>query len=154
MGRRPRDHDRDAEAIKAAAERLLAGTPLRSASGRLTATELIAESGLRRDVVYPRHQGLVDEFRLRAKAQGVVPTAMQDLAAKYSEVLAELEETKALLAEERELSAYLRRSAVELSIEVENVLREQEEAEDAAVVPFPRRDWWSRPPGAGPRLRQ
>ncbi|MER5493445.1 hypothetical protein [Streptomyces sp. NPDC002490] len=56
MGRRPRDRDRDAAAIKAAAERLLAGTPLRSASGKLTATELIVESGLRRDVVYPHHQ--------------------------------------------------------------------------------------------------
>ncbi|MFD3580995.1 hypothetical protein [Streptomyces sp. NPDC058683] len=74
-------------AFKAAAERLLAGTPLRSLSGKLTATELIVESGLRRDVVYPQHQNLVDEVRLRAKAQDRVPAAAQELAERYATVV-------------------------------------------------------------------
>ncbi|MFH8681246.1 hypothetical protein [Streptomyces lydicus] len=139
MGRRPRDRDRDAATIKAAAERLLAGTPLRSNSGKLTATELIVESGLRRDVVYPHHQDLVDEFRLRAKAQGRVPTAAQELAERYAAAVEELAATKQQLAEERELTAFLRRTVVELSIEVENVRREQEDALDATVVHLPRR---------------
>jgi len=46
----------EAAAIRAAADRLLAGTPLRSVSGKLTVTELITESGLRRDVVYADYQ--------------------------------------------------------------------------------------------------
>ncbi|MET4644468.1 hypothetical protein ABID95_004217 [Streptomyces atratus] len=139
MGRRPRDRGRDAAAIRAAAERLLAGTPLRSASGKLTATELIVESGLRRDVVYPHHQDLLDEFRLRAKAQGRVPTAAQELAERYAVVVEELKETKQQLAAERQLTAFLRRTVVELSVEVENVRRDQEDALDATVVPMARR---------------
>ncbi|MFF8418839.1 hypothetical protein ACIQ9I_14625 [Streptomyces sp. NPDC094461] len=139
MGRRPRDRNRDATAIKAAAERLLAGTPLRSASGKLTATELIVESGLRRDVVYPHHQDLVDEFRLRAQAQDRVPTAAQELAERYAAVVDELKETKQQLVAERELTAFLRRTAVELAVEVENLRRDQEDAADATVVSMPRR---------------
>jgi hypothetical protein len=138
MGRRPRDRDKDAAAIKEAAERLLAGTPLRSVSGKLTATELIVESGLRRDVVYPQHQALVDEFRLKAKAQDRVPTATQELAERYAAVVAELKEAKQRLASEQQLTAFLRRTAVELSIEVENLRREQEDAADATVVHLPR----------------
>ncbi len=139
MGRRPRDRDKDAAAIKAASERLLAGTPLRSVSGKLTATELIVESGLRRDVVYPQHQALVDEFRLKAKAQDRVPTAAQELAERYAAVVAELKEAKQRLASEQQLTAFLRRTAVELSIEVENLRREQEDAADATVMHMPRR---------------
>jgi hypothetical protein len=41
MARHPRDQDADRSAIRAAADRLLAGTPLRSATGKLTVTELI-----------------------------------------------------------------------------------------------------------------
>ncbi|MFF3874185.1 hypothetical protein [Streptomyces sp. NPDC001978] len=145
MGRRPRDRDKDATAIKAAAERLLAGTPLRSVSGKLSATELIAESGLRRDVVYPQHQDLVDEFRLRAKAQGRVPTAAQELAERHTAVVEELKRVKQQLAAEQQLTAFLRRSTVELSIEVENLRREQEDAADATVVHMPR--------SRGPRRR-
>lgn len=131
--------DKDAAAIKAAAERLLAGTPLRSASGKLTATELIVESGLRRDVVHPQHQDLVDEFRLRVKAQGKVPTAVQELAERYAAVVEELKEAQQQSAAEQQLTAFLRRTTVELSIEVENLRREQEDAADATVVRMPRR---------------
>lgn len=138
MGRRPRDRDKDATAIKAAAERLLASTPLRSVSGKLTATELIVESGLRRDVVYPQHQDLVDEFRLRAKAQGRVPTAAQELAERHAGVVEELKRAKQQLLAEQQLTAFLRRTNVELSIEVENLRREQEDAADATVVHMPR----------------
>ncbi|MDV9194596.1 hypothetical protein [Streptomyces sp. Wh19] len=76
MGRRPRDQEADRSAIQAAADRLLAGTPLRSQSGRLTASELITECDLRRDIVY-RHTDLVQDFQARGKAQDSTPTAMQ-----------------------------------------------------------------------------
>lgn len=60
MGRRPRDGAADRAAVRVAAERLLAGTPLHSTSGKLTASELIAESEMRRDVVY-RHNNLIQD---------------------------------------------------------------------------------------------
>jgi hypothetical protein len=66
MGGPPRDRAAERAAITAAAARLLAGTPLRAPSGKLTATELIAESALRRDILY-EHRDLVDDFRARAQ---------------------------------------------------------------------------------------
>lgn len=134
MGRNPRDREQDAAAISAAAERLLAGTPLRSASGRLTASELIIESGLRRDVVYPVHQRLVDEFRLRVKAQNVVPTAMQDLVNERDRLQDELTEARTSLAAEQSMTAYLRRLVAELSVELECIRLEQEQSADSSVV--------------------
>jgi hypothetical protein len=118
MARTPRDREADRSAIRAAAERLLAGTPLRSASGKLTATELITESDLRRDLVY-EHGDLVDAFKARVKARNAVPEAMQELADRYAETQQELETTKEKLVREREASAYLRRVLAELSIELE-----------------------------------
>lgn len=146
MGRRPRDRERDAAAIAAAAQRLLAGTPLRSASGRLTATELIVESGLRRDVVYPLHQDLVDQFRLQVKAQGHVAAAAQDLAERHEEALAQLAKAKQQLERERELTAFLRRVVAELSVELENIRREQQAIAEETVVPFPGAHRARRPP--------
>jgi hypothetical protein len=70
-----RDRDAQRVAIRAAAGRLLAGTPLRSATGKLTGTELITESGLRRDVVYGDHKDLVEEFQAQVKAQQFTPLA-------------------------------------------------------------------------------
>jgi hypothetical protein len=75
MTRKPRDRSAEAAAITAATGRLLAGTPLRSSLGKLTTTELIAESGLRRDVVY-EHADLVEDFQARVKAQNSTPAAM------------------------------------------------------------------------------
>jgi hypothetical protein len=54
--RRPRDLEAERAALRAAADRLLAGTPLRSTSGKLTASELLRESALRRDVAYGDHK--------------------------------------------------------------------------------------------------
>jgi hypothetical protein len=68
-----------------------------------------------------------------------VPTAAQELAERYAAVVKELKETKQQLAAEQQLTAYLRRTNVELSIEVENLRREQEDAADATVVRLPRR---------------
>nr|WTB34210.1 hypothetical protein OG781_36130 [Streptomyces sp. NBC_00830] len=78
--RRPRDLEIERAALRAAADRLPAGTPLRSASGKLTASELLRESGLRRDVAYGGHKDLVEEFQARVKAQHCTPAAMQELA--------------------------------------------------------------------------
>jgi hypothetical protein len=67
MSRQRRDRQAEQTAISAAADRLLAGTPLRS-PGKLSVSGLITESGLRRDVLY-EHAALLEAFRARVKAQ-------------------------------------------------------------------------------------
>jgi len=126
MGRRPRDRDAEKVAIAAAADRLLAGTPLRSTSGKLTATELIVESGLRRDVVYEHDKAdkTVENFAARVKARKAVPVAMQDLADDNQQLNKKLEEAKAALALERGRTKILRRVAAELSLELEQARAE------------------------------
>src|SRR6266851_6360973 len=124
---RPR-HDRDAEkaAITGAASRLLAGTPLRSASGKLTATELITESGLRRDVVYEHDKThyVVQDFLARAKAQHAVPAAVRQLTDDNQRIQQELTETKTALAAEHGKVETLMKIATELSLELEQAREE------------------------------
>jgi hypothetical protein len=117
MARKPRDRGAEATAITAAGDRLLAGTPLRSTAGKLTVTELITESGLRRDVVY-EHAGHVEYFQARVKAQNSTPTAMQELADKHEAVLKERDKLKSELAAERDASGILRKIVAELSLEL------------------------------------
>ncbi|GAB7185739.1 hypothetical protein ATKI12_5570 [Kitasatospora sp. Ki12] len=138
MGRRPRDHESDRAAIRAAADRLLAGTPLRSASGRLTASELITESGLRRDVVYG-HTDLVQEFQARAKAQDAIPTAMQELAEENQQLKAERDGLKKKLDGERARSKAMRMIIAELSLELEQAKGELGSATRVTQLPTRRR---------------
>jgi hypothetical protein len=134
MSRAPRDRDVEARAIVAAINRLLEGTPLRSESGKLTATELITESGLRRDVVY-EHPDLLDLFKAGAKAQHSTPTAMRELADKLAIAETELAKVKRDLAEERQAAALLRKALAELSLELEQA--RSESAETARVTRLP-----------------
>jgi hypothetical protein len=137
MGGRRRDRDSERNTLKEAAERLLAGQPVHSSSGKLTISELIVESGLRRDVVY-EHADLVDDFKLRARAQAAVPTSIQKIMDERAALKEELSTTKAALAREQESGAYLRRVIAEMSIELET-LREQQAGGNQAPVPLPAR---------------
>ena len=132
MSRQPRDHDAERSTIRAAAERLLAGTPLRSTSGKLTGSELITESGLRRDVVYGDHKDLVEEFQAQVKAQHAVPAAVEKVAEQNRTLKAENAKLKADLAAEREKNKVFAKVAVELSLELEQV---KEEAAVLSQVP-------------------
>ncbi|MGW3622560.1 hypothetical protein [Streptomyces sp. NPDC000880] len=134
MGRRPRDQKADRAAIQAAAERLLAGTPLRSRSGRLTASELITECDLRRDIVY-RHTDLVQDFQARAKAQDSIPTAMQELADENRKVKAEADDLRDELRQERARTKTMRMIIAELSLELEQAKAELEGASGVARLP-------------------
>ncbi len=118
MTRQPRNLPAERSAIEAATARLLAGTPLRSRSGKLTVTELIAESGLRRDVVYADHFHQVELFRTLVKAQNFTPTAMRELAEENADLTQKLATSRAELAEERAAAATLRGLVVELSLEL------------------------------------
>jgi hypothetical protein len=130
MGGPPRDRTAERAAITAAAARLLAGTPLRTTSGKLTATELILESGLRRDVLY-EHRDLIDDFKAQARLRDHVPDAMQELADRCSTLGKELAAAEEELNRERAATALLRRVVAELSIELD---RARGQAEARAAV--------------------
>ncbi|MFE6667345.1 hypothetical protein ACFVFH_27755 [Streptomyces sp. NPDC057697] len=138
MTRKNRDREAERQEIRAAAERLLAGTPPRSPVGKLTGAELIAECGLRRDVVYGDHKELVDEFRARAKAQNFTPQIVQDMADENIVLREALAKIKAELAAERERVRALVRAATELSLELEQAREELAAAQQVARLPGPR----------------
>lgn len=144
---RPISRDRDAEraTVRAAASRLLAGIPLRSATGKLTGTELIIESGLRRDVVYGDHKDLVEEFQAQVKAQQSTPLAVQDLAAERNVLAAELAAVRQELAHERSVTAVLRKIAAELGLELHQARAEL----DSNVTRLPPRKTEHALPAAG-----
>lgn len=132
-----RDRDAERDAIRAAARRLLAGIPLRSATGKLTGTELITECGLRRDVVYGDHKNLVEEFQAQVKAQEFTPLAALALAAERDKLASQLAGVRQELARERAAGAALRRIAAELAIELDQA--RMEIAATGKVTPLPPR---------------
>ncbi|MFF8460579.1 hypothetical protein ACF071_07475 [Streptomyces albidoflavus] len=96
--------DRTAEraGIRAAMDRLLTGTPLRS-DGALTVLSLAAEAEVKRHVLTHRHTDLKDEFYARVRAQGQVPDSerklRQELEKTKERLVEVLEENKQLKAE-------------------------------------------------------
>ncbi|ALV39201.1 hypothetical protein [Streptomyces sp. CdTB01] len=135
MTRRNRDRDAEREAIRAAATRLLAGTPFRSTAGKLTGTELIAECGLRRDIVYGVHKDLVDEFKARATAQNFTPQVAQRMAEDNAALRDALAKAKAELAAERERVRALVRATAELSLELDQAREELAAAQQVTRLP-------------------
>ncbi|MGI5243113.1 hypothetical protein [Dactylosporangium sp. CA-139066] len=89
------DRDAEREAITAAMQRLLDGTPHRS-TGALTVLQLATEAGVKRWVLTHKHPDLKEEFeRRRASANGV-PAAYQTMAAEVTD----LQQTNARLRTE------------------------------------------------------
>ncbi|MFD8967136.1 hypothetical protein ACFV0C_19445 [Streptomyces sp. NPDC059568] len=148
MTRRSRDKDAERTAIRAAAARLLAGTPLRSTTGKLTGTELIIESGLRRDVVYGAHKDLVEEFQAQAKARSYTPDAVQKVAEENVVLKQALKDAKAALDAEQGRNSALVRVAAELSLELEQARAELESAQHVPRLPG------TRSPRLPPRRRR
>jgi septal ring factor EnvC (AmiA/AmiB activator) len=64
--------------IRAAMDRLLAGTPLRS-DGALTIVALAAEAGIKRHILTHRHTDLKEEFYARVRAQNRIPESERRL---------------------------------------------------------------------------
>ncbi|MGO4649915.1 barstar family protein [Nocardia sp. 2YAB30] len=134
MARAPRDREAERSTLRAAADRLLAGTPLRSKSGKLTTTELITESGLRRDVVYDQSD-LVDEFKARLRAQHSTPAAFQRIMDENASLASELTAAKRELAAERATTAVLRKAITELSLELSQAHDELAETGNVTRLP-------------------
>ena|SRR5713101_5604898 len=99
--------------IRAAIDRLLAGTPLRS-DGALTVVSLATEADVKRHVLTHRHTDLKDEFYARVRAQGHVP-------ASEAKLRDELADARRRLTEVQQENQQLRAS-VEAFARIVNVL--------------------------------
>lgn len=131
MRRTRRDHDAERSAIRAVADRLLTGIPLHSTTGKLSSIELIAESGLRRDVVYePRD--LIGEFKARVKAQNTTPDTMRQLAEAHAAAKKDLASIKDGLAKEQATNSVLRRRT---SLELEQAKDELADGHQVTRLP-------------------
>jgi hypothetical protein len=100
VSRAPRDLQAERAAIQAAVERLLTGAPRRATTGKLSATELITESGLARWKVY-EHRDLIEQYQARVTAAGAVPALMQHLTVENQRLATELAEIIAALKPNR-----------------------------------------------------
>jgi hypothetical protein len=138
VSRPGRDRDTERQAIQSAAQRLLAGTPLRSARGALSASELIAESGLPRWKVY-EHRDLVEQFQAGVKAQDAVPAAIQDIMRQNESLQAKAGALRAELDAERSRTAALRRVITEQSLELEQAHQQDRPGAQVTRLPSPRR---------------
>jgi hypothetical protein len=138
VSRPGRDRDAERRAIQSAAQRLLAGTPLRSDSGVLSASELIAESGLPRWKVY-EHRDLVEQFQAAVKAQDNVPAAIQDIMRQNESLQAKVTTLRTELDAERSRTAALRRVITEQSLELAQTCQEDGSRSQVTRLPGPRR---------------
>jgi hypothetical protein len=133
VGGKRRDRAAEQAAITAAAERLLAATPLRSATGKLTVSELITESGLRRDIVYD-HPHLVDAFKARARARDAEPAALTALTAERDDLRSQLTTARDELRDEQRAASTMRKLVAELSLELDQAREELAAASSISVL--------------------
>ncbi|MYD66261.1 MAG: hypothetical protein F4X26_09850 [Chloroflexi bacterium] len=101
------DDERDREKIRAAEERLFAGSAFRS-NGKLTVTDLAVEADLKRSKLYDTHRDLVELFLARVRAQGSTPEAYQTLEDKNTRLSEQHEHDRRAL---RQAKADLKRMA-------------------------------------------
>ncbi|MFX0580990.1 hypothetical protein [Nocardia nepalensis] len=98
--------DEERAAIRAAMERLMAGTPTNS-TGALTVLQLAAEAGVKRWVLTHKHTDLREEFQSKRTQANGVPAAYQHLQARVVDLTARNEQLRADNAElEQQLVAY------------------------------------------------
>jgi hypothetical protein len=113
-------------AIQAAADRLLAGTPLRS-TGELTIVQLAAEAGVKRWLLTHKHRDLAEQFQARVRAAGGDPPPVADLKAQISQLTEDNARLRADNAEHKAVTTYYAQIINELSAELEQVTADRDQ---------------------------
>jgi transposase-like protein len=114
------------DAIRAAADRLLDGTPLRS-TGELTVVQLAAEAGVKRWLLTHKHRDLAEHFQARARLLAGDPPPIAALKKKISELEDDNARLKAADAERQTLTEFYTHIVNELSAELDRVTTERDE---------------------------
>lgn len=114
------------DAIRAAADRLLDGTPLRS-TGELTVVQLAAEAGVKRWLLTHKHRDLPEHFQARARLLAGDPPPIAALKKKISELEDDNARLKAADAERQTLTEFYTHIVNELSAELDRVTTERDE---------------------------
>lgn len=112
-------------AIAAAADRLLAGTPLRS-TGQLTVVQLAAKACVKRWLLTHKHRDLGEQFQARVRAIGGDPPPVRDLKARIGMLEADIGQRRKDLAEQRVLVEYYAHLINELATELDRVTAERD----------------------------
>lgn len=114
------------DAIRAAADRLLDGTPLRS-TGKLTVVQLAAEASVKRWLLTHKHRDLAEHFQARARLLAGDPPPIAALKKRISELEDDNARLKAADAERQTLTEFYAHVVNELSIEIDRVTAERDE---------------------------
>jgi transposase-like protein len=114
------------DAIRAAADRLLDGTPLRS-TGALTIVQLAAEAGVKRWLLTHKHRDLAELFQARARLLAGDPPPIATLKKKISELEDDNARLKAADAERQTLTEFYAHIVNELSAELDRITTERDE---------------------------
>lgn len=114
------------DAIRAAADRLLEGTPLRS-TGELTVVQLAAEADVKRWLLTHKHRDLAEQFQARARALAGDPPPVTKLKKKIGELEEANVRLKTADAEREEMTDFYAQVINELSTELDRVTAERDE---------------------------
>jgi septal ring factor EnvC (AmiA/AmiB activator) len=123
--------------IRAAMDRILAGTPERS-NGALTIVALAIEAGVPRNALTQRHTDLKNEFYQRIRERGTVNEDEARLRATIARLRKTIEGKNRELAQIRADVPALVRAVSQLTLENQQ-LRDMRSGTGGSVVPFPGR---------------
>jgi chromosome segregation ATPase len=122
-----RDH------IRAATDRLLAGTPLRS-DGALTVVSLAAEAGIKRHLLTHRHTDLKEEFYARVRAQNRMPESEKQLRDKLKATQRRLADLTEQSRQQQQAIGALARIVNVLTVENEELTTELDQQRPKKLV--------------------
>ena len=123
------------DAIKAAMDRLLNGTPAVS-TGALSVLQLAAEAGVKRWVLTHKHPDLKAEFERRRTASNGVPAAFQNLHARVTDLEDACRRLRAGKAELSERVQVYAQVIHELTTELSRL--RQQSASQGSIIPLTR----------------
>jgi len=113
------------DAIRAAADRLLDGIPLRS-TGDLTVVQLAAEASVKRWLLTHKHRDLAEQFQARARLLAGDPPPIAALKKKISDLEDANTTLRAADTERQALTEFYAHVINELSVELDRVTAERD----------------------------
>jgi hypothetical protein len=113
-------------AIQAAADRLLAGTPLRS-TGELTVMQLACEAGVKRWLLTHKHRDLAEQFQARVRLADQDPPPVVELKKRIQQLTDDNARLRADNAKHKALTTYYAHIINKLSAELEQITAERDQ---------------------------